>query len=80
MERRVKICLKYKKGLTRYLEAVRSVMSARGEIVHTGSTMQQAEIEKARAAFAYCVAFLGKELPKLGNNSHNPIGSLLGDV
>lgn len=55
VKRRVCICLKGKRAIQRYIGAVESVMDARGDILHTGSTVKKADVDKARAAFVFCV-------------------------
>ncbi|SEM24777.1 hypothetical protein SAMN05443999_1175 [Roseovarius azorensis] len=80
VKRRLRICLKGRRGIDEYIDAVNSVMEARGEIVHNGSTVKEAEIIKAQAAFALCFEDVAGRLPNLGNNLDRPVGRVLGDV
>jgi len=80
VKRRLRICLKGRRGIDDYIDAVNSIMEARGEIVHNGSTVKEAEIIKAQAAFALCFEDVAGRLPNLGNNLDRPVGRVLGDV
>ena len=77
--RRVRICLRRRHGVSGYADAVRSVMASRGAIVHTGSTLANANRLKAQAAFALCFQALVAKLPLLGTSPDQPIGELLAD-
>jgi hypothetical protein len=79
IQRRVRICLKGRHGIAEYLAAVISIMKARGAIVHNGSSVQEAEIIKAQAAFALCFGAVTDKLQNIGSSIDNPIGVLLGD-
>ncbi len=79
IQRRVRICLRRKHGIGDYLAAVVSVMQARGAIVHNGSTVREADIVKAQAAFAFCFEAVVAQLPHLGTSLDPPIGTMLGD-
>lgn len=80
VRRRLRICLKGRHGIDAYVDAVKSVMEARGEIVHNGSTVKDAEIIKAQAAFAFCFEDIAGRLPNLGRSLDQPVGKVLGDV
>ena len=80
VKRRVGICLKGKRAVQRYIGAVESIMHARGEILHTGSTVKKADVDKARSAFVFCVIHLGGKMGQLGSSLDQPIGRVLGDV
>jgi len=79
IQRRVRICLRRKHGIEDYLAAVVSVMEARGAIVHNGSTLREAEVIKAQAAFALCFEAVVAHLPHVGTSLDQPIGAMLGD-
>lgn len=80
VRRRLRLCLKGRHGIDAYVDAVNSVMEARGEIVHNGSTLQAAEIIKAQAAFALCFEVVAGRLTNLGLSLDQPVGKVLGDV
>ncbi|WP_067916475.1 MULTISPECIES: HEPN domain-containing protein [unclassified Sulfitobacter] len=80
VERRLRISLRGKRGVGDYVDAVISIMQARGEIVHNGSTLQEAEVIKAQAAFALCFEDVVGRLPGLGSSLDQPIGKVLGDA
>ena len=80
IQRRVRICLRGKRGVADYLAAIISVMEARGAIVHNGSTVKEAAIIKAQAAFALCFETIVARLPNLGTSLDQPIGTMLGDL
>jgi hypothetical protein len=79
IERRTSICLKGKHGIADYVASITSVMEARGAIVHNGSTIKEAEIVKAQAAFAFCFIYLVNHLPSLGQSLDQPVARMLGD-
>ena len=78
--RRIRICLRGRHGVAEYADAVSSVMKNRGAIVHTGSTLDNADLLKAQAAFALCFHALVTKLSILGTSPDHPIGNLLGDT
>lgn len=80
VKRRLRIHLKGRRGIDEYLVAVNSVMRARGDIVHNGSTVKEAEILKAQAAFAFCFEYVAGRLPNLGKKLDRPVGRVLGDL
>lgn len=79
LERRVGICLKGKQGISSAKKAVVKIVHHRNEILHTGSTSQEADIEKAQAVFARCFIDLVTRLPNLPTKSEKPISDILGD-
>ena len=80
VERRLRVCLRGRHGIDDYVAAVTSIMQARGEIVHNGSTVQEAAIIKAQAAFSLCFEDVANRLPSLGTSMDQPLGKVLGDV
>lgn len=78
--KRLRICLRNKHGIDNYVDAVKSIMEARGEIVHNGSTIKEASVIKAQAAFALCFENVASRLPNLGQSLDRPVGRILGDV
>ena len=80
IERRVRICLKGKRGGSDYIAGIVSVMHARGSIVHNGSSADEADIIKAQAAFALCFEAVIGRLSQLGKSHSQPIAEMLGDV
>lgn len=80
IERRTRICLRGKHGVSAYVAATLSVMEARGAIVHNGSTTKIADIIKAQAAFALCFVDLVDRLPNLAQTLDQPVARILGDL
>ncbi|WP_211236026.1 HEPN domain-containing protein [Leisingera aquimarina] len=80
VRKRIRICLKGKHGIDDYVDAVRSIMEARGEIVHNGSTIKEVAVIKAQAAFALCLEDVASRLPNLGRSLDQPVGKMLGEV
>ncbi len=80
IKRRASICLKGKHGVRDYIASIVSVMNARGEIVHNGSTVQEADIVKSQAAFALCFEAIVNRLDSLPNTLDQPIGKILVDA
>ena len=80
VQRRLRICLRGRHGIDDYVAAVTSIMEARGEIVHNGSTVKEAAIIKAQAAFSLCFEDIAGRLPNLGRSLDQPLGRVLGDA
>lgn len=74
---RIGICLKGRKGLKAYQDAVVSVMRARGEVVHNGFSADKTDVARARAAFALCVIAVSRQLGALPRESDAPIAHIL---
>lgn len=80
LARRVRICLRGVRGLEAYLASVDTIYIARGEIVHTGHNTKQADLERARAAFAHCFCFVAEQLDFVTPGMADPIRQILGDT
>lgn len=78
--RRLRICLKGRRGRGAYESSVLAIYYARSEIVHTGGIGHQTDLRKAQAAFALCFCDVASRLGNLTNSMANPMRELLGDV
>jgi hypothetical protein len=62
-----------------YTKAVDDLSGARGAIVHTGTTQQTIDMQRARRAFVYAFVAIAEALPNLSPTSQSPMKDLSGD-
>lgn len=79
IERRVGICLKGVKGVSKYKANVRKIYYGRSEIVHSGSLDQSVNIAQARVAFALCFCAVSDRLATWVPVDNEPLRNLLND-
>ncbi len=66
-------------GMRSYTKAVDDLCGARGAIVHTGTTLQAVDLQRARRAFVYAFVAIAEALPNLSPTSQAPMKELSGD-
>ena len=79
IERRVGICLKGVKGVSKYKASVKEIYYGRSEIVHSGSLDQSVNIAQARVAFALCFCAVSDRLATWAPVDNEPLRDLLND-
>jgi len=62
------------------IEIVRKLFSARGNVVHAGSTTSKLDLPLARKAYAYCLMHILERLARIDETTTTAVGDLLGDV
>ena len=62
------------------VEIVRKLFSARGDVVHSGSTSSKLDLPLARKAYAVCLVHLLERLGQVQENTTTAVGDLLGEV
>jgi len=77
--RRTRRLLRGVAGTRTYTKAVEDLCSARGAIVHTGSTQQKVDLHNARRAFVHAFVAIAEALPSLAPSSQSPMKDLSGD-
>jgi hypothetical protein len=78
--RRTKLLLRGVPGTRRYVQSVRDLYSARGGVVHSGSTTTPVNIGIARRAFVAMFVALSEQLNQLKPSSTAPMRDLAGDT
>ncbi|MGE0327255.1 MAG: hypothetical protein AB7K71_18380 [Polyangiaceae bacterium] len=78
--RRTRKLLRGVAGVRAYTKAVEDLYSARGAIVHAGSTQQSVDLQIARRAFVHAFVVMVEALPNLSATSQAPMKDLSGDA
>lgn len=77
--RRTRKLLRGVAGTRTYTKAVEDLWSARGAIVHAGSTKQNVDLHPARRAFVHAFVAIAEVLPSLAASTQSPMKDLSGD-
>jgi len=78
--RRTKLLLRGVPGTKKYVQSVRDLYTARGGVVHSGSTTEPVDLKVARNAFVNMFVALTERLDSLRSSSTAPMRDLAGDT